>query len=117
MRYHWEMGIGHTYTWRDASSPDQTTVNLNDAVADQHFYTNSSEPGGALALDLGRRHTVEDDPVPGLIDRENQVTNSDNSDDEVVSFDSESESESSALVEEREESDDETYIEMTRMYG
>ena len=115
------MGIGHTYTWRDTLSPNQTTANLNELAVDQHFCANSSESGGALALDLGRQndHTLEDDLVPGLIDRENQVADWDNSDDEVVSFESESESEpeSSALVEEREESDDETYIEMTMMYG
>ena len=121
MRYHWGMGIGHTYTWRDASSANQTTANPNELAVDQHFYANFSESGRTLALDLGKQndHTVEDDPVPGLIDRENQAADRDNSDDEVVFFESESEPESelSLLVEEREESDDETYIEMTRMYG
>ena len=113
------MGIRHTYTWRDTSSPNQTMANLNELAVNQHFCANSSESGRALALDLGRQndHTFEDDPVPGLIDRENRVADWNNSDDEVVSFESESKPKSSALVEEREELDDETYIEMTMMYG
>ena len=119
MRYHWGMGISHTYTWRDASSLDQTTANLNELAVDQSFCANSSESGRALAVDLGRQngHAIEDDPVPGLTDREDQVAGRDHSDDEVVSFESKSESESSAWVEEQEESDDEAYMEMTRTYG
>ena len=113
------MGIGHTHTWHDASSLDQTTANLNELAVDQSFCANSSESGRALAVDLGRQngHAIEDDLVPGLTDREDQVAGRDNSDDEVVSFRSESESESSAWVEEQEESDDEAYMEMTRMYS
>ena len=121
MRYHWGMGIGHTYTWCDTLSPNQTTANLNELAVNQHFCANSSESGRDLALDLGRQndHTFEDNPVPGLIDRENQVADWNNSDNEVVSFESKSKSkpESLALVEQQEESDDETYIEMMRMYG
>ena len=115
------MGIGHTYTWRHTLSLNQTTANLNELAVDQHFCANSSESSRALALDLGRQndHTFEDDPVSGLIDRENQVADWNNSDNKVISFESKSESEpeSLALVEEREELDDETYIEMTMMYG
>ena len=108
MRHHWGMGIGHTYTWRNTLSPNQTMANLNELAVNQHFCANSSESGRALALDLRRQndHTFEDDPVPGLIDRENQVADWNNSDNKVVSFKSKSEPESSALVEEQKELDD-----------
>ena len=104
MRYHWGMGIGHTYTWRDASSLDQPMASLNELAADQHFCADSS---AALALDLGGQDHH----------RENRGVDWDNLDDEVMSFESESGSESSAFVGGREESDDETYMEMMRMYG
>ena len=102
MRYHWGMGVGHPYAWKEASTTDQMTGSLNSETNVEEFET---ESGNQQAADAAP--PFDEDAVFHLSDHENEFLSNGGSDGD---------SEASS-VDECEESDDEICLELDDMYG
>ena len=126
MRYLWGMGIGHVYSWHNATSTGSVTNfdrnGLQLSTGGEHEISlRTVSPGDqstdsvapSLELQLGARHPSggEDEAASTLDDLETEVLSSGElSDEDGLNDDNFSESDSC------EESDDEVYLEMFDTY-
>jgi hypothetical protein len=119
MRYHWGMGIGHVYSWHSVATSASPSTNLDPAppqpntsgehetssTEDQSLNTEVSSSEPQFGIHSG---TVEDEAAFTLDDLENELLS-----DACASTPSGSECDDFS---DREETDDEVYVEMMEMY-
>jgi len=118
MRYHWGKGIGHTYSWQSAATSASPSINLDPAppwpstseeheinsAEDQTLNTRDSSSAPQFGIHSG---TVEEEAAFTLDDLENEFSDAGTSSPGGSERD---------VFSDREESDDEVYIEMMETY-